>query len=58
MIAATPRLRVFAGPNDSGKSVLKAVLPLPLLGVMSDPEATSAKSAQVRLKWMGVLAGQ
>ncbi len=48
MIVGTPRLRAFAEPNGSGKSVLKAVLPLPLLGVTSDPKATSAKLAQVR----------
>ena len=33
VIVATPRMRVFAGPNRSAKSVLKAVVPPPLLGV-------------------------
>lgn len=46
MIAATPRLRVFAGPNGSGKSVLKAVLPPPLLGIYLNPDEIEASIRQ------------
>ena len=38
MIAATPRMRMFAGPNGSGKSTLKDCLPEALLGVYLNPD--------------------
>ena len=46
MIAATPRLRLFAGPNGSGKSVLKAVMPPPLLGIYLNPDEIEASIRQ------------
>ncbi len=46
MIAATPRLRLFAGHNGSGKSVLKAVMPPPLLGIYLNPDEIEASIRQ------------
>ncbi len=35
---SVPRLRMFAGPNDSGKSTIKSVVPPGLLGVYLNPD--------------------
>lgn len=43
MIPETPRLRMFAGPKGSGKSVLKSYLPEPLLGVYLNADEIEAR---------------
>lgn len=35
---ATPRLRIFADPNGSGKSTIKAVIEPQLMGVYINPD--------------------
>ena len=46
MKGLTPRLRMFAGPNRSGKSMLKTVLPPELLGVYLNPDEIEAQIRQ------------
>ncbi len=38
MKAGISRLRMFAGPNDSGKSTFKSILPPQLLGIYINPD--------------------
>ena len=46
MSLITPRMRMFAGPNASGKSTLKSVLPHELLGIYLNPDEIEAKIQQ------------
>ena len=46
MKTVTPRLRMFAGPDGSGKSTLKTVLPPELLGVYLNPDEIEAQIRQ------------
>jgi predicted ABC-type ATPase len=60
VIAATPWLRVFAGPKGSGKSVLKGVLPLSLLEIYLNPDEIEASIRQngfLDLGAFGISAG-
>ena len=57
-IAAIPRLREFTRTNGSVISILKTLLPPPLLGVTSGTKATRARLAQVRSTWMAAIAEQ
>lgn len=38
MTVTVPRLRMFAGPDGSGKSTIKSVVPPKLLGVYLNPD--------------------
>jgi predicted ABC-type ATPase len=40
-------MRMFAGPNNSGKSVLKSYLPTPLLGVYLNADNTHTWLAEI-----------
>jgi predicted ABC-type ATPase len=42
MSQISPRMRMFAGPNASGKSTLKSVLPPELLGIYLNPDEIEA----------------
>ena len=46
LLAATPRLRMFAGPNGSGKSSLKSVIDRNLLGIYINPDEIEAEIRQ------------
>ena len=46
MSLITPRMRMFAGPNASGKSTLKSVLPHELLGIYLNPDEIESKIQQ------------
>ncbi len=43
MSSATPRLRMFAGPNGSGKTTIKSIIRPELLGVYVNPDDIEAE---------------
>lgn len=43
---AAPRLRMFAGPNVSGKSTIKSIIRKELLGVYINPDEIEADIKQ------------
>ena len=43
LLAAQPRLSIFAGPNGSGKSTIKSVIRPQLLGIYVNPDDLEAE---------------
>jgi predicted ABC-type ATPase len=43
LLETTPRLRMFAGPNGSGKTTIKSVLNRKLLGIYINPDEIEAE---------------
>jgi predicted ABC-type ATPase len=46
LLSITPRLRIFAGPNSSGKSTIKSFIKNDLLGVYINPDEIEAEIKQ------------